>query len=205
MTMFAYPREPHETRHGPQGYRDYQSFKPWLRDEFSFRCVYCLWRESWCGDGDDSFSVEHLFPRSTHPDRVCDYDNLVYACCRCNSMKQNAPPVFDPSRDSWGWHLVSEPDGTLRSLTTDGDRLIAICRLNRPALVNARRRIADLIATLRDSHGEKAAALLRLYLGFPENLPLLSRLKPPRGNARPQGIMNSYYEKRQRGELPDTY
>ena len=49
--VFVYPVERHVRRHGPLGYSDYQSFKPWLRDEFRFRCCYCLWRETWCADG----------------------------------------------------------------------------------------------------------------------------------------------------------
>lgn len=39
---FTYPRRPHVRRHGPRGYRAYQSYKPWLRDAFEFRWVYCL-------------------------------------------------------------------------------------------------------------------------------------------------------------------
>ena len=44
---FNYPETPHTRRHGPQGYAGYDSFRPWLRDEFSFCCVYCLVREQW--------------------------------------------------------------------------------------------------------------------------------------------------------------
>src|SRR6059058_3521824 len=76
-SVFAYALYPHERRHGPQGYEDYQSYKPWLRDEFSFRCVYCLCRESWFPDGDDSFSVDHFTPRTAVPERATDHDNLV--------------------------------------------------------------------------------------------------------------------------------
>ena len=47
MTAFTYPVEPHLRRHGPQGYADVVSDRPWLRDEFAFRCVYCLLREQW--------------------------------------------------------------------------------------------------------------------------------------------------------------
>jgi 5-methylcytosine-specific restriction endonuclease McrA len=36
------------------------------------------------------FSVDHLWPRTTHPERLCDYDNLVYACCQCNALKEEA-------------------------------------------------------------------------------------------------------------------
>jgi hypothetical protein len=43
---FAYADAPHVRKHGPSGYVRYQSYKDWLRDEFAFRCVYCLERES---------------------------------------------------------------------------------------------------------------------------------------------------------------
>jgi hypothetical protein len=42
------------------GYVDYTSFKPWLRDEFALRCVYCLTRERWCPAGHEDFSIEHF-------------------------------------------------------------------------------------------------------------------------------------------------
>lgn len=47
MIPFEYPSAPLVRRHGPVGYLDYSSFRPWLRDEFGFRCVYCLRREQW--------------------------------------------------------------------------------------------------------------------------------------------------------------
>ena len=62
--LFAYPRAVHERRHGPIGYLDYGDYKPWLRDEFQFRCVYCLCRERWFPDGDEAFSVDHVQPQS---------------------------------------------------------------------------------------------------------------------------------------------
>lgn len=34
-TPFDYPPEPHIRRHGPRGYSDYGSYRPWLRDELS--------------------------------------------------------------------------------------------------------------------------------------------------------------------------
>jgi hypothetical protein len=32
----------------------------------------------------------------THPEYRCDYDNLVYACCQCNALKQEAQTVITP-------------------------------------------------------------------------------------------------------------
>jgi hypothetical protein len=36
-------------------------------------------------------------------------------------------------------------------------------------------------------------------------LPDLDALRPPGGNTRPEGIVDSHFERRKRGELPDTY
>ena len=83
---FAYPIEPHERKHSPIGYAEYTQFKPWLRDEFSFRCVYCLQRETWSRAGMAAFSVDHIIPQSLDTNNlfVCDYSNLLYSCLRCN-------------------------------------------------------------------------------------------------------------------------
>ena len=156
-----YPTERRERVHGPLGYADYKSFKPWLRDEFYFRCVYCLWREAWCADGDGSFGIDHFRSRALHPELSCDYDNLVYACCQCNSIKQDNRLPVDPCEDGWGTHLLSIPDGTVRGITAEGRQTIEICRLNRPALVQARWRMRQLLEQLDAWTAEEAKSLLR--------------------------------------------
>lgn len=45
MNPFVYAAFPNLRRRGPRGYRRHESYRDWLRDEFSFRCVYCLNRE----------------------------------------------------------------------------------------------------------------------------------------------------------------
>jgi len=66
-TPFAYPTTPHARRHGPRGYKNYQDYKPFLRDDFTFRCVYCLERETWYPNRDASFSVDHFEPKVLNP------------------------------------------------------------------------------------------------------------------------------------------
>ena len=61
MLPFNYPVEPHQRRHGPQGYGSPESYRPWLRDEFAFRCVYCLDRELW-QNSVGKFTVEQHSP-----------------------------------------------------------------------------------------------------------------------------------------------
>ena len=63
MVPFDYPAEPHQRRHGPQGYGSRESYRPWLRDEFAFRCVYRLNWELW-QNSVGKFAVEHFLPSS---------------------------------------------------------------------------------------------------------------------------------------------
>jgi 5-methylcytosine-specific restriction endonuclease McrA len=68
------------------GYADYASYRPWLRDEFSFRCVYCLLREQW-GRVRGAYDIDHFLPVVNHVGLALDYENLVYACTTCNTAK----------------------------------------------------------------------------------------------------------------------
>lgn len=147
---FQYPRAPVNRRHGPRGYADYASYKPWLRDDFHFRCVYCLSRERWKPDGQDAFSVDHVQPQSAHPEQGGDYDNLVYACCSCNSSRRDLPLPLDPVGQPLAEHVRITTTGMAEPLTDAGRRLVDLCHLNRPALVEFRRellRLLDLLAT----------------------------------------------------------
>jgi hypothetical protein len=202
---FAYPDQPGERRHGPGGYKKPEAYKPWLRDEFCFRCFYCLCRERWFPDGPDSFSVDHLRPVSQAPELSLEYDNLIYACSMCNSLKQAEEWPTDPFTDPSGNHLRMRSDGTVQHLSHDGFNMIRICRLNRPALVGYRRVILATLAFLDNNPAPETRMLLRHYLGFPDDLPRLKKMRPPGGNRRPEGINQSWYERRRRGELPETY
>src|SRR5258708_39779156 len=91
---FDYPPAPHARRHGPVGYADCASYRPWLRDEFSFRCVYCLLREQW-GRVRGVFDIDHFEPTTKRPNIALDYDNLLYACATCNATKRDLE-VPDP-------------------------------------------------------------------------------------------------------------
>jgi len=202
---FRYPKNKRRRRHGPRGYADYRPHKPWLRDEFEFRCVYCLCRERWFPDGDDCFSVDHVTPRSEAPELACEYDNLVYACCQCNAAKQGAVGARDPCHDPFGTDVEVLADGTIRTLTPHGVFLVRACRLERPKLTEFRRGVLELFRHLEHLGTEEAANLRRRIFGFPPNLPNLSDLRPPAGNSRANGLVESHYARRQRGELPETY
>lgn len=191
-------------RHGPRGYVDDEHYKPWLRDEFTYRCLYCGCREVWFPDGDRSFSVEHLWPTSLALEGLTDYDTLVYACCQCNAARGAALLPLDPT-EGIRQHLEVSADGTIRGLTPAGEDFIRVCRLDRSNLVAFRRLILDVLRLLSRKREREAGELRRRYLGYPANLPDLSVLKPPGGNSRPEGIEQSAFARRERGELPAVY
>ena len=204
-SALIYPSQPHSRRHGPQGYTDARAYKPWLRDEFAFRCVYCLSRERWRPDGQEDFAVDHITSSSVDHSRSHDYDNLCYVCCSCNRNRQDSVLPFHLDRDSVAQHIEIAPDGTAEPLSTEGRFLIRVCHLNRPLLVEFRRRLRSLLDLLTSQTMPDSESILRELLGFPTDLPDLSAKRPPNGNTRPTGIAQSFFQQQREGLLPDVY
>ena len=195
---FAYPKTPHVRRHGPYGYKEYESYRDWLRDEFSFRCVFCLSREQW-GLVRGMWDIDHFAPQHNHPQRKLDYENLLYACHTCNSTKSDQI-VPDPCEIAFGECIEVHEDGTISALNENGESLIDRLRLDNEDYTRARRLI---ITTLRSlARHDKQTYVL--WMRYPRDSPDLSRLKPP-GNSKPEGISDSCYARRMRGELPEIY
>ena len=130
---------------------------------------------------------------------------MVYACVLCNASRQDQKLPFHPGEQALAEHLILVDNGLVTGLTAAGSDLIVRCHLNRPRLVEFRQRTLRTVAYLKSQTGDEASALLREVLRFPTDLPDLRILKPPQGNTRPDGIAESCYERRQRGELPETY
>ncbi|MBO0698354.1 MAG: HNH endonuclease [Zavarzinella sp.] len=193
---FDYPSAPHVRRHGPRSYADYASFRDWLRDEFSFRCVYCLLRERWVPGG---FHLDHFVPVAAYPEAVMDYDNLLYCCVTCNLAKGYSE-VPDPTRTLSADTVSVQDDGSLLASTPEAEYLVECLGLNGPRYRHVRRLWMRVVAACASNPD-----LLGDILGYPDDLPDLSTRRPPGGNTRPAGLAASHYARRARGELPDTY
>ena len=207
-TPFAYPSSPHTRLHGPQGYVNYQQYKPWLRDEFSFCCVYCLERENWHPNLDSSFSVDHFEAKVLVPEKLTDYDNLVYACLRCNSFKQDTTVFLNPAEVAFSDHFLIESDGHILGLTTEGQDLIDLLDLDGELAVRLREEILIVLSLKHKLPNDRDVdRLFQLKFGYPpdEFLPDLTSLRPPKGNIRIDGVKNSYREKRKSGTLPKIF
>jgi hypothetical protein len=200
MTIpFIYPPAAHVRRHGPVGYADHASFRPWLRDEFSFRCVYCLLREQW-GRVVGLFNIEHFQPVANRPDLAADYDNLLNACSTCNLGKRDLE-VPDPLTVLTSATVQVSEDGRLHTDNADAACLIEILGLNTDEAVEFRMTWIGIVALAAAGNAD----LHRKLMGYPDDLPDLMYLKPPGGNTRPEGVNESCRARRERGELPETY
>jgi hypothetical protein len=196
---FQYPSDPHVRRHGPRGYANYASFRPWLRDEFQFRCVYCLAREQW-GRVGGHFALDHFLPVANHPAQVTDYDNLIYACSTCNATKGDRA-IPDALSVLLRSAVRIAKDGTIDADNPEAARPIEILGLDSLQTTEFRMRWIGIVslAALHDPE------LHKRLMGYPEELPDLRRLRPPGGNSRPEGLAQSALVRRERGELPEVY
>jgi len=202
--LFTFAPEAVGRKHGPGGYANYSEYKDWLRDEFGFRCAYCLERKRWYPNRAAAFAVEHVLPQSIHPELFCVYDNLVYACTRCNSHKgvrQHPDPCVEPL----GRQVRFREDGTAEAITPQGVRHIEGFALNDPPALQVRRYYLLLIELKHRSPADPAIdALFRDAFGYPDDLPDLEAKRPP-SNSRPDGVRTSHLRRRADGTLPDFY
>lgn len=184
-------------RHGPSGYATHGSYRPWLRDEFTFRCAYCLKREMWERTLSD-FDLDHFEARSRREDLALAYDNLVYSCHACNLAKGSCS-IEVPTPTS----LVVAWDGSISAGDDLGQRVIDMLSLDDAKSTQYRRKIIGIVRSTFAAASEQET--FHLWMGFPtDDLPNLASLRCP-ANARPEGINDSWFARWQRGELPAYY
>lgn len=175
------------------------SYRPWLRDEFSFRCVYCLLREQW-GQVRSLYAIDHFLPIASHPDRGCEYDNLLYTCSTCNAAK-GSRIVPDPLVLLTSSTVRVEEDGKIHTDNPEVAPLLELLGLDSDRSCELRMLWMGIVALAAEHKPE----LYRKLMGYPNDLPNLGRLRPPGGNARPQGVQQSCFARKEAGSLPEIY
>jgi hypothetical protein len=199
MNPFSYPATAYPRKHGPHGYADADSFRPWLRDEFTFRCVYCLQREQW-GKVRGSYDLDHFLPQAFHPKQSLAYHNLLYSCTACNTGK-GGQRIPNPEHVLTGEEVWVNEDGTMIARTSDARRIVRKLGLEGPDYTEFRLLWIDIVAM-----AEKFDSVLhRKLLAYPADLPDLAALRPPDGNSRPEGVEQSCFARRLVGTLPEVY
>jgi hypothetical protein len=197
---YSYATTPHVRRHGPVGWNTYSRYREWLRDEFTFRCVYCLEREVWC-DMRQRMHIDHFEPQAIRSDLKCEYTNLLYLCPACNSLKSDSI-LPDPCVVAVGDCLRVYKDGRIEALNAQGELLIDVLALDQPEAKQRRRFVIGNIL----SHAENNWQMFVEWMRYPEKLPDLDdpKNRPPH-NDKPEGIAQSFLEKKRRGELDEVY
>jgi len=199
MQPYAYPDSPNQRLHGPAGYTNYSSYREWLRDDFLFRCVYCLHREKW-GKHRGLWHIDHWQPQVEHKDKILKYENLLYACSTCNTSKGKRS-VPNPCECMLDDAVEVYEDGTITPRTSEAERTIILLGLDSPEDVEYRSQIIGIYQLRKTNY-----ALFFKWMGYPDNLPNLeTKNKFCPENSRPEGIRESCYALRERGELPDYY
>ncbi|MGN7919757.1 AAA family ATPase [Lysobacter sp. 22409] len=161
-----------------------------LDAQFKSKCAYCESGLSLHESRIDPFrpilAAADPRTREESPDHygwlAFEWRNLMYACNECVSAKRNRFPVdtpralpmtawrqtvasesallIDPCRDDPARHLAFLPDGRLAGKTDKGAVSIEVLNLNRPRLVEERRRwIFDLLTTIHQAIDPDAEAV----------------------------------------------
>jgi len=194
---FRYPDQLLIRKHGPAGYSKHGPYRDWLRDEFRFRCVFCLMREQW-SPVKGSYDIDHFQPQMLRPDLVTEYSNLLYACHTCN-LGKSSRLVPDPARCIYGECLGVDDDGSVYPLDENGEILIDELDLDATSRVAFRKLWLDIIRMAVESGNQSC---LTRALGLPDDLPDLASLRPPGGNMRAGGVKHSWRSIRDSGMAP---
>jgi uncharacterized protein (TIGR02646 family) len=115
-----------------------------LKQEFGNQCAYC---DSILGTASDS-CIEHFYPKYKYPEKAFLWENLLLACPICNRAKRDLfplasdgmPLLLQPGVDDPSGHITEQEDGYLVGLTDKGKETINLLQLNRPGLVEQRKR-----------------------------------------------------------------
>jgi len=111
------------------------------------RCSYCQTQLEIVGL---QFTIDHIIPESSGGETVVE--NLCSACWDCNLIKQkriagldpvsgNLVPLFHPNLQKWNEHFMWQEYGAIvAGITETGRATVVLLRLNRPILVQARKR-----------------------------------------------------------------
>ncbi len=190
---FQYPHAPLVRKHAPSYPTQWKPYLDWLRDEFDFRCVYCLQRERW-GKRRAVFAIDHIVPREAGG-AAYDYGNLAYACASCNSVKSDCV-VPHPDQHAYGKCVEVDGEGRIHPKNRVGKWLIRELHLDDMENTEFRRdRIHELKSLLKTDREQ-----FERMMSFPDELPDLNSKNPPK-NAKPDSWKSSHRAKGNAGKI----
>lgn len=152
---FLYPQARHRRKLAPPAFKQYQQYKPTLRQEFSGQCVYCRALDR--VKGYESFGVDHYRPKKIFPSLETEYLNLYYSCNRCNALKRDFWPSarqlmhrrFIPNPCEYVmFDHVRYNGGTVVAVSLAGEFTVDQLDLNDPDAVEFREGFIEVVLSL---------------------------------------------------------
>ena len=189
--------KPGNRRFGPGGYNDYGSYADRLREEFGYRCAYCMLRER-MASSKSFFVVEHVVSQRQSPQLALNYFNLAYACEACNGIKSSRSLPIDIEDALMRKHFKLDSEGKFAHKTPDGQIHIEFFNLNSRTKIEFRQAILASCDALVEKEG---LAGLRHFFGYPVDLPDLPKKRPP-FNSNPDSIQTCDRVAKDKGSLP---
>jgi uncharacterized protein (TIGR02646 family) len=159
--------------------------------------AYCRAKCAYC-EAPEAMTIDHVWPKSEHPARMFDWDNLLAACRDCNTSKRSsfpldergAPLLIDPTRvdplDHFRWNHVTgecvhDPQDPRAHHTFQAFDLDRLKRERMEKLINLRFLLTQALGSVEDRsalHQRLRAELdadrpylciVRSYLLYPPN------------------------------------
>lgn len=128
--------------------RHFAKIRPDLIKEFNNKCGYC--------EGNLNITshpqIDNFYPKSKYPKEAFKWENLILCCDICNVTKMdrfpvdedNNPILINPSIEDPEEHITLDTNsGLLEGKTERGKITISSLGLNRPMLVELRRRVEN--------------------------------------------------------------
>ncbi|WP_419737611.1 HNH endonuclease [Ruegeria sp.] len=134
--------------------------KEQLKAETKEKCAYCESKVTVVAHGE----IEHITPKSARPELTFEWENLTFACQKCNGKKSDKEGIVDPYVDLIEEHLFFVGH-FLRGKTEIGRFTVMQLDLNRAELVGDRSDQLGVIAdTLEKIANEPNVRLKKLYI-----------------------------------------
>ena len=125
---------------------------------------------------------------------------MLYACVACNLTRGNQL-IPNPLEHLLASTADVRSNGQLVARTPPAQEIVEALHLNDPEYVRRRGQMIALLGELE----KRRPDLYAVWLGYPDDLPDLTRLRPPGGNPQLIGIEQSHHARRNRGELSASY
>jgi len=134
---------------------NYTKYRPYIREDFSECCAYCLMYETFAG-GQENFELDHFKPKSKFPELIHQYTNIYYSCHVCNKQKRNHWPseeelyskgyrFVDTCKENFSTHYEDQ-NGYWKPISPAGEYTAEKIRLNEKHHLEIRQIIMGLLS-----------------------------------------------------------